>query len=81
MATVMHDTISGDYDLARGLRFYDTTGGLAERSQKLWTIIGASDLDIAREYWRQNSRAMSSSDEPMRVHSLCDRSARPPVVS
>ena len=57
MATIMHDTTTGDYDLARGLRFYDTIGGLAERSQKLWTIISSSDLDIAREFWRQYSRS------------------------
>ena len=57
MATVMHDTTNGDYDLARGLRFYDTTGDLAERAQKLWAIIGSSDLDIARDFWRQYARS------------------------
>ena len=40
MATAMHNTTGGDYDLARGLRFYDATGELAERSQKLWAVIG-----------------------------------------
>ena len=57
MATAMHNTTGGDYDLARGLRFYDATGELAERSQKLWAVIGSFDLDIAREFWRQYSRS------------------------
>ena len=81
MATVLHDTTSGDYDLARGLRFYDTTGDLAERAKKLWAIIGSSDLEIARDFWRQYSRAMSRSNEPITAQSFCERSASSPVAS
>ncbi len=57
MATVMHTTKGGGYDLARGLSFYDTTGDLAERSRRLWALIGSSDMEIAREFWRQYSRS------------------------
>ena len=57
MATAMQHSNSSDYDLARGLRFYDATGELTERSQKLWAVIGSFDLDIAREFWRQYARS------------------------
>lgn len=45
------------YDLARGLSFYDTAGGLPERAAALWQKISHAELDIAREFWRRYRRS------------------------
>ena len=42
-----------DYDLKRGLRFYDSSGDLPQRAAVLWQRIGDRELDIAREFWRR----------------------------
>ena len=42
-----------DYDLKRGLRFYDSSGDLPQRAAVLWQRIGDSEMDIAREFWRR----------------------------
>jgi methyl-accepting chemotaxis protein len=42
-----------DYDLARGLRFYDAGGKLPERAAALWQQIGNAEMDLAREFWRR----------------------------
>ena len=42
-----------DYDLKRGLRFYDSGGDLPQRAAVLWQRIGDRELDIAREFWRR----------------------------
>ncbi len=48
-----HANRSGGYDLARGIRQFDVAGDLALRSANLWTDISASELDIARAFWRR----------------------------
>jgi len=50
-------TKSQDYDLQRGLRFYDPTGDLPHRAAGLWQKIGHAELDIAREFWRRYRRS------------------------
>jgi len=47
MANVVQGTSNGDYDLARGLRFYDTSGDLPQRSRDLWQLISGD----AAEMW------------------------------
>src|SRR3712207_4732583 len=42
-----------DYDLARGLRFYDSAGDLPARSAELWSRISHAEMDLAREFWRR----------------------------
>ncbi|MCW3796359.1 methyl-accepting chemotaxis protein [Sphingomonas sp. BN140010] len=42
-----------DYDLARGLRFYDSTGDLPARAAELWARISHAEMDLAREFWRR----------------------------
>jgi methyl-accepting chemotaxis protein len=46
-------TTQHDYDLARGLRFYDANGKLPERAASLWQQISHAEMDIAREFWRR----------------------------
>jgi len=45
--------MDNDYDLPRGLRFYDSSGDLPARSADLWTKISHAELEIAREFWRR----------------------------
>ncbi len=40
-----------DYDLARGLRFYDAGGKLPDRAAALWQQIGHAENEIARAFW------------------------------
>jgi len=42
-----------DYDLARGVRFYDGSGDLSQRAAALWQGIGHAERDMAREFWRR----------------------------
>src|SRR5690349_13034556 len=42
-----------DYDLARGVRFYDASGDLPQRAASLWSHISHAERDIAREFWRR----------------------------
>jgi len=47
---------SGDaipYDLARGLREFDTTADLPARAVEVWGIIGESELEVARAFWHR----------------------------
>ena len=46
-----------DYDLARGLRFYDGGSKLSERAAALWGRIDAAEMEIAREFWRRYRRS------------------------
>lgn len=57
MSTVMQQTSGGEYDLARGLRFYDTSGDLPERARRLWDLIRSADEDMAREFWSNYARS------------------------
>ncbi|MEA1072114.1 methyl-accepting chemotaxis protein [Sphingomonas sp. LY160] len=57
MATAMQETSNGDYDLPRGLGFYDTTGDLPQRARELWATIAPADTAIAREFWKQYARS------------------------
>ena len=50
MATIIQDD-SRHYDVRRGLRFYDATGDLPQRSRTLWTLIADQGMDIARAFW------------------------------
>ena len=51
MASLVQGTSNGEYDLARSLRLYDTSGDLPRRAQELWAIISGG---FARK-WRANS--------------------------
>ena len=57
MATVMRRTSTGEYDLARGLRIYDTTDDLPQRARRLWDVIAPMEKQIAREFWRRYARS------------------------
>jgi methyl-accepting chemotaxis protein len=48
MANLVHGTLSGEYDLARGLKLYDTNGDLPDRARELWELVGSEGLEIAR---------------------------------
>jgi methyl-accepting chemotaxis protein len=41
------------YDLARGLREFDTTGDLPQRAAELWALIAHDELELARAFWRR----------------------------
>src|SRR5687767_173721 len=56
MASVVQDT-NGNYDLARGLRLYDTDGDLPQRARRLWALISEDSPEIAREFWRRYARS------------------------
>jgi methyl-accepting chemotaxis protein len=57
MANVVQGTSNGEYDLARSLRLYDTSGDLPERSRQLWTIISGDATEMAREFWRRYAKS------------------------
>ena len=46
-------TTDHDYDLPRGLRFYDGSGDLPARAADLWERINGSEMELAREFWRR----------------------------
>jgi methyl-accepting chemotaxis protein len=56
MTSVVQST-SGNYDLARGLRLYDVSGDLPERSRKLWAIIKTGQMEVALAFWRRYSQS------------------------
>jgi len=53
MANVVQGTSNGDYDLARSLHLYDTSGDLPGRARELWQMISPDAKDLAREFWRR----------------------------
>jgi methyl-accepting chemotaxis protein len=57
MASVVQGTSSGDYDLTRGLRLYDTSGDLPARARELWAQVGSDGIEMAREFWRRYARS------------------------
>ena len=56
MASVVQGKDS-TYDLARGLRLYDTDGDLPGRSRELWGHIQHAGVDMARDFWRRYARS------------------------
>ena len=63
MASVVQGTSNGDYDLARGLRLYDTSGDLPDRARELWAQIGSDGIEMAREFWRRYARSLEVREE------------------
>ena len=63
MASVVQGTSNGDYDLARGLGLYDTSGDLPARARSLWAQISDSGSDLAREFWRRYARSPEVKDQ------------------
>ena len=57
MATVIQGDMTGEYDINRGLSFYDLSGDLPERARKLWDTIGHAERDLSREYWTRYARS------------------------
>ena len=53
MANVVQGNSSGEYDLARSLHLYDTSGDLPSRSRELWQLIKDDARQLAREFWRR----------------------------
>ena len=41
------------YDLARGLREFDTTGDLPRRAAELWVLLEQDEMELARAFWRR----------------------------
>ncbi len=74
MASVVQDT-TGTYDLARGLRLYDTSGDLPERARALWAVIKDDGIDMAREFWRRYAQSPEVRDpiDAAKVESLAQR--------
>jgi methyl-accepting chemotaxis protein len=62
MANVVQGTSSGEYDLARSLRLYDTGGDLPDRARDLWKIIAGDAKEMAREFWRRYARSPEVND-------------------
>ncbi len=92
MANVVQGTSNGEYDLARSLRLYDTSGDLPERARELWQLIGGDAKELAREFWRRYAmspevretvrrapdRAAGRQDRPL--HRQQVRASRPSAV-
>jgi methyl-accepting chemotaxis protein len=57
MANMVQGTSTGEYDLARSLRLYDTGGDLPDRGRELWKLIGDDAIMLAREFWLRYSRS------------------------
>src|SRR6476469_1795730 len=68
-------TKAHDYDLARGLRFYEGAGNLPERAAALWQQISHAEKDLAREFWRRYRRSeeLQATIGDDQVESLADR--------
>jgi methyl-accepting chemotaxis protein len=62
MANMVQGTSSGEYDLARSLKLYDTGGDLPERARELWKLIGDDAIVLAREFWRRYARSPEVKD-------------------
>jgi len=63
MASVVQGTSNGDYDLARGLALYDTSGDLPDRARELWAQVADEGMDLAREFWRRYARSPEVKDQ------------------
>ena len=46
-----------NYDLRRGLVFYEASADLPRRAAALWQRIGHAEMEIAREFWRRYRRS------------------------
>jgi len=75
MANVVQGSSTGEYDLARSLRLYDTNGDLPERARELWTIISGDAKEMAREYWRRYAQSPEVHDQfdNAKVEKLADK--------
>ncbi len=75
MANVVQGTSNGEYDLARSLRLYDTSGDLPERARELWNAISADGIEMAREFWRRYARSPEVSDQfdDTKIEQLAER--------
>ena len=67
MASVVQGT-DGTYDLARGLRLYDTDGDLPGRSRELWGHIQHAGIDMARDFWRRYANSTNPSGPSKRTN-------------
>ena len=65
----------GNYDLARGLRLYDTDGDLPERARRLWAVIGDDAPEMAREFWRRYAQSPEVRDpiDAAKIETLAER--------
>src|SRR5919202_3668554 len=68
-------TKAHDYDLARGLRFYEGAGDLPKRAAALWQHISFAEKELAREFWRRyrKSEELKASIGEEQVESLAER--------
>ncbi|WP_265569892.1 methyl-accepting chemotaxis protein [Sphingomicrobium nitratireducens] len=62
MATVIQGDSMGEYDLKRGLRFYDLTDDLADRAKRLYAAIEGAEHEMAREFWRRYAKSPEITD-------------------
>jgi methyl-accepting chemotaxis protein len=62
MANMVQGTSNGEYDLARSLRLYDTSGDLPKRSKELCALIGGDAVELAREFWRRYAKSPEVTD-------------------
>jgi methyl-accepting chemotaxis protein len=75
MAKVVQGTSKGDYDLARSLHLYDTSGDLPGRARELWQLIKEDRKELAREFWRRYAISPEVSEEldDRRIDQLADK--------
>jgi len=75
MANVVQGTSNGEYDLARSLRLYDTTGDLPERARELWKVISGDAKEMAREFWRRYAKSPEVNDhfDESKIEQLADK--------
>jgi len=75
MANVVQGTSNGEYDLARSLRLYDTSGDLPERARELWKVISGDAKEMAREYWRRYAKSPEVNDrfDESKIEQLADK--------
>ena len=76
MASVVQGTSNGNYDLARGLRLYDTSGDLPERARAICgRMIQDDGIEMAREFWRRYARSPEVREpiDDAKIEQLADR--------
>ena len=75
MANVVQGTSNGEYDLARSLHLYDTSGDLPGRARELWQLIRDDAKDLAREFWRRYAISPEVTDkfDDRKIDQLADK--------
>jgi methyl-accepting chemotaxis protein len=75
MTMAVQEAHKGNYDIARGLRFYNETGELPEDARRIWAIVKEDEGDIARAFahrYAASSEVDADGKTPERIAELVE---------